>query len=136
MKTSFEQELDYFSSLLPHDKGSLEQKISWSSALASAILGVEDYWEIIGGLALHILAWKGGGQGPSVVYNYLSGVRLHRGDVRYAYLPMVVNTKDLFQMPNKHLTHIAHAVALVIGYISSDLHKRTQRKKAKNSRAK
>ena len=128
---SFARELDYFSSLLPYQHASTRQKIFYSSALASSLLGVKEYWEIIAALALHIIAWQQGGQGPSVVYNYTAGIRLHRGDVRYAYLPLVVDAIDLLEMPQAHPTHIAHALALVLGYVSSHVQKRVRRKKTK-----
>ena len=122
-KTSSQQrrsKLSYLESLLPHEQFSLQQKLSWFLALLITIGGTKALWEIIGALALHTLAWQAGGQGPSVVYNYITGIRLHRGNAKYAYLPMIVNAKDLTQLPV--LTHVAHVLALVIGYISSIVH--------------
>ena len=37
---------------------------------------IENFAEIVGALTCHTVAWYNDGQGPSVIYNYLTGVNI------------------------------------------------------------
>ena len=110
--------VDWFESLFPdeeHEKYE-DKKAFWGLSTASAVLGIERMSEIIGALLAHTVGWYGGGQGPSVVYNFLTGVRISRGQYMYTFIPLGTNLNDL-DLPQE--SQVAHVAALAAGYIAS-----------------
>ena len=110
--------VDFFESLFPKkDEKFEDHQIWWGLSTVSALAGVQHFAEIIGALAAHGVAWYMEGQGPSVVYNFLTGVRLHRKQYIYTYVPLGTDVYDLNVLESD--SHIAHAAALAAGYLMS-----------------
>ena len=110
--------VDYFESLFFKQDADETKKLLWGSSTASALLGVQDFREIIGALVAHTAAWYNDGRGPSVVYNFLTGCRLKKGNINYAIIPLGTNLHDLELGTD---TNAAHALALVAGYMLSKM---------------
>ena len=109
--------VDFLSSLFPKE-GKLrdEKQLYWGASTVSAIVGVQNIKEIIGALLAHFVGWWYEGQGPSVIYNFLSGIRLERGQWYYAVIPLATDLNDIDIGTE---TNIAHVAALVGGYFAS-----------------
>ena len=117
-KEKKKESLDFFESLFPKkDKKYDDHQLWWGLSTGSALLGVQNFTEIVGALAAHAVAWYMEGQGPSVVYNFLTGVRIHRKQYAYAYVPLGTDVYDLDVLESD--SHIAHAAALAAGYFMS-----------------
>ena len=111
-------EVSFFDSLFPRkDPDHADRKFFWGMSTGVALVGIEDPREIIGALMCHTVAWYNGGIGPSVIYNFLTGIRVRRGQYRYTAMPIVSNIIDFDGMPPR--THAAHGLALIVGYFSS-----------------
>ena len=112
--------MDYFKSLVPDhdstDSFGVNNALYWYAATISALIGINNWKEIGGALLVHVLAWLNSGKGPSVVYNFLTGIRLHRGEWKPSIVPLVVDIKDL-QMGVR--TNVAHGFALLLGFAAS-----------------
>ena len=110
--------VQFFDSLFPKkDEEFEDHEIWWGLSTISALAGVQHYAELVGALAAHGIAWYMEGQGPSVIYNFLTGIRIHRRQYAYAYIPAGTNVYDLTEMPTE--SNVAHAAALAAGYLMS-----------------
>ena len=112
-----EKGVDYFTSLFPKPgKERDERQLYWGASTASALIGVQHPKEVIGALLVHGVGWWYEGRGPSVVYNFLSGIRLQRGQWQYAVIPLATDLNDIDMGDD---TNIAHVAALAVGYFAS-----------------
>ena len=117
-KEKKKKSIDWFASLFPKDDKKLEShQMWWGLSTVSALVGIENFREIVGAAVAHTAAWYAEGQGPSVVYNFLTGVRLNRKQYAYTYIPLGTDVYDLTEMPSD--SNLAHALALAAGYIAS-----------------
>ena len=112
------ESVGFFESLFPRDDEKFENhQMWWGVSTGSALIGVQSFSEIVGATVAHIVAWNMGGQGPSVIYNFLSGIRIHRKQYNYAVIPLGTDVYDFQSMGTN--SNVAHAAALLAGYIAS-----------------
>jgi hypothetical protein len=113
------KDLDFFASLFPDDDSKFDDRqVWWGASTGISLLGVESGREIIGALLCHTLAWYNEGQGPSVIYNFLSGVRLRRGQYWFAAVPIFTDFTDMDLLEDD--SNFAHILALAAGYFASN----------------
>jgi hypothetical protein len=113
------EEVSFFDSFFPKDDPKFDDRqIWWGMSTGSALLGVENPREIVGALLCHTAAWYNEGQGPSVMYNFLSGIRIRRGQYWYAAVPLVTDVMDADVLEQD--SNIAHGLALAVGYFASN----------------
>ena len=118
-KKEKKKELDFFASLFPDDDPKFkDHQVWWGASTGISLLGVENGREIVGALLCHTLAWYNDGQGPSVVYNFLTGVRLRRGQYWFAAVPLITDVMDVEILGDD--SNVAHGLALAAGYFASN----------------
>ena len=104
---------DYLNSIVPESN-------YYYIPTATVLYGTESITEIIAALGLHYLAYQSGGKGPSVIYNFLAGIRFIRKFYPYPYqaaLVMAFDTRDLLNQPPK--TNVAHAISFALGLMAA-----------------
>ena len=91
----------------------------------AVLYGTRSYKEIVAALVLHLVAYWLDGQGLSVIYNYLGGVRLLQRNPPYeAILVLLWDAYDvtLTWDPSSQITflsHIAHVLSFSLGVLSA-----------------
>ena len=111
--------MNYFESVIPEvtsESFGVKNAWFWGAATLSALLGVKHWKEIVGAMLAHVVAWLGSGKGPSVIYNFLTGIRLQRREYMTTVVPLLVDLKDLPMGTN---TNFAHGISLVLGFVAS-----------------
>ena len=90
-----------------------------------SLYGTRSYKEIVGAMLLHLVGYWLDGQGLSVIYNYLGGVRLLQRNPPYeAILVLMWDAYDvtLTWDPTSQITflsHIAHVLSFSLGVLSA-----------------
>ena len=107
---------DFFTSIFPGKGENEDRSPKWAAALISAMAGVRGWREIVVALGCHTVAWFNKETGPSVVYNALAGIHIHKRRYIFAAVPLFADVTDL-DLPSD--TQVAHASALALGYVAS-----------------
>ena len=89
----------------------------------TTLLRTKSHHEILAALVLHWAAYMAGGKGPSVIYNYLGGIRLMRHFPPYeAGVVLAWDGYDVTQTGTGNITyftHLAHLFSFSLGVLSA-----------------
>ena len=111
--------MDYFESMIPDltaESFGVKDAAFWAAASLSALLGIKHWKEIVGAMLAHVVAWLNSGKGPSVIYNFLTGIRLQKREYMTTAVPLLVDVKDI---PMGNRTNIAHGSSLALWFVAS-----------------
>ena len=112
-----DEAVDFFTSMFPKKGGKNEDRnTKWAAAMISALAGVRDWRELLLAAGGHAIAWFNKGDGPSVLYNTLADIHIHKQRYIYAAVPLFADATDL-DLPKD--TQVGHAGGLALGYVAS-----------------